>query len=90
MNKKTKQIIASMIIATSMGILMTGCSISNPMKSAPKSEGVTWVETLDGKKVDMKVSAPPKKSCFHVLCYHRNDACFRLTRSDGRYSFQRR
>lgn len=62
MNKKTKQIIASMIIATSMGILMTGCSISNPMKSAPKSESVTWVETLDGKKVDMKVSAPPKKA----------------------------
>ena len=62
MNKKTKQIIASMIIATSMGVLMTGCSLSNQTKSAPKSEGVTWVETLDGKKVDMKVSAPPKKA----------------------------
>lgn len=62
MNRKTKQILASFVIAASMGVIMTGCGISNPTSSSTKSVNITWSETLDGKKVDMKVSAPPKKA----------------------------
>ncbi len=31
-------------------------------ENAPKTADVTWTESLDGKKVNMKVTAPPKRA----------------------------
>ena len=84
MNLKTKKLIAALLIATSAGLFTAGCGTDQSAKKAPpKTADVTWTESLDGKKVDMKVT----KSCFHVLCHDRNDAYARIAGSDGRHRF---
>ena len=63
MNLKTKKLIAALLIATSAGLFTAGCGTDQSAKKAPpKTADVTWTESLDGKKVDMKVTAPPKRA----------------------------
>lgn len=63
MNLKTKKLIAALLIATSAGLFTAGCGTDQSAKKAPpKTADVTWTELLDGKKVDMKVTAPPKRA----------------------------
>ncbi len=63
MNLKTKKLIAALLIATSAGLFTAGCGTDQTAtKTPPKTADVTWTESLDGKKVDMKVTAPPKRA----------------------------
>ena len=63
MNLKTKKLIAALLIATSAGLFTAGCGTDQTAtKTPPKTADVTWTESLDGKKVNMKVTAPPKRA----------------------------
>lgn len=42
--------------------LLSGCGTGTTPKKENASSAVSWVETLDGKKVDMKVTQAPKKA----------------------------
>lgn len=62
MNVKMKKLMAAILIAASASAFVAGCGKDEAKPAAPASEAASWTETLDGKKVDMKVTAPPKRA----------------------------
>lgn len=64
MNAKWKKAAAAVMIVLSMETVMAGCSSQPASTAKPAASSaaapVTWKEKLDGKEVDMKVTAPPK------------------------------
>lgn len=60
MKNHLKKSITLFLAAASIGLVLTGCNPAT--KPTEKASGTTWTETIDGKKIDMKVSAPPKRA----------------------------
>lgn len=64
MKQGTKKLLSAFLGVVMAGSFLTGCG-GEPAKKAASSAAavaVTWTEKLDGKTVDMKVTAPPKKA----------------------------
>ena len=62
MKKSFKPLLTALVITMTSGIILSGCGTGTAPKKENASSAVSWVETLDGKKVDMKVTQAPKKA----------------------------
>ena len=65
MTLKWKKAVATALLVLSTGMVMAGCGTQgSPAKSAASvaAAPITWKEKLDGKELDMKVTAPPKRA----------------------------
>lgn len=62
MKKSFKPLLTALVITMTSGIILSGCGTDPSAKKEQTSSTVSWTETLDGKKVDMKVTQAPKKA----------------------------
>ena len=62
MNQKLKKSITLLLAAASIGLALTGCGTDPSAKKEQTSSTVSWSETIEGQKTEMKVSAPPKRA----------------------------
>lgn len=62
MKKSFKPLLTALVITVTSGMIFSGCGTDPSAKKDPTSSAVSWTETLDGKKADMKVTQPPKKA----------------------------
>lgn len=60
MNQKLKKSITLLLAAASIGLSFTGCGMTS--EKTEKAGQMTWSETIEGQKTEMKVSAPPKRA----------------------------
>lgn len=60
MNQKLKKSITLLLAAASIGLALTGCGMTS--EKTEKAGHMTWSETIEGQKTEMKVSAPPKRA----------------------------
>ena len=60
MNQKLKKSITLLLAAASIGLTLTGCGMTS--EKTEKAGHMTWSETIEGQKTEMKVSTPPKRA----------------------------
>ena len=60
MNQKLKKSVTLLLAAAGIGLALTGCGMTS--EKTEKAGQVTWSETIEGQKTEMKVSAPPKRA----------------------------
>lgn len=60
MNQKLKKSATLLLAAAGIGLVLTGCGMTS--EKTEKAGQVTWSETIEGQKTEMKVSAPPKRA----------------------------
>lgn len=60
MHQKLKKSVTLLLAAAGIGLALTGCDMTS--EKTEKAGQVTWSETIEGQKTEMKVSAPPKRA----------------------------
>ena len=65
-NKKLAKAVAAFLMTASVTMMLAGCGGGDKKeaekKVAPAKPEITWSETLEGKKVDMKMKEAPKRA----------------------------
>ena len=65
-NKKLAKAVAAFLMTASVTVMLAGCGGGDKKeaekKVAPAKPEITWSETLEGKKVDMKMKEAPKRA----------------------------
>ena len=60
MHQKLKKSVTLLLAAAGIGLALTGCDMTS--EKTEKAGQVTWSETIEGQKTEMKVSTPPKRA----------------------------
>ena len=65
-NNKLKKAVAAFLMAASVTAMLTGCGgdkkADGKKVASPAKGEITWAETLEGKKTDMKMKEAPKRA----------------------------